>query len=105
MGGTLGVLGGVGMLTHVCLTSTSLGAFLAGSGTWAAVSIPATLGLATGGIGLLVGCAGLGAWALVANLMSEGDDTSRDLAKWIIDSLDGVVKATDAAVAHLQKLE
>jgi len=99
-----GLLGGVGMLTHVSLTSTSLGAWLAGTGTWASLSAGATAGLATGGILLAVGAvAGLA--YLASKGLTWGDDSaSKEIPLLMCTGMDNMKKAHTAQAQYKNKL-
>jgi len=102
-GGVLGVcsaLGGVGMLAHVSVTSTSLGAFFAGTGTWAALSAGATAGLATGGILLIIAIGGGLVHAGTKLATGEGDEASSKIRAAMSSGLEGLKQAHSAAAAH-----
>jgi len=106
--GLLGIasaVGGTGMLLHVSLTSTSLGALLAGTGTTAGLSTGACMGLATGGVFFVVAAAGGLGYLLTKLARQEGDEASKEICSAMCEALDGIKEAHSAAADHNRKLD
>jgi len=103
--GTLGTAASVTMFTHVCVTSTSLGALLSGSGTIAGLSTGACLGLATGGVLIAVGAVGLLIYGGVSALAKDGDNHSREITNALEEGMADIMKAHKACAEHVKKLE
>lgn len=102
--GAVSGVGSIGMLVHVTWTSTSLGAYLAGTGTWAGLSYGACAGLATGG-GLFVVAAIAGVACGLATLTrKEGDEASGQICSALCDAMDGLKEAHSANADHKKML-
>eukprot|EP00811_Abedinium_folium_P007390 NODE_1681_length_2404_cov_7.984629.p1 GENE.NODE_1681_length_2404_cov_7.984629~~NODE_1681_length_2404_cov_7.984629.p1 ORF type:complete len:658 (-),score=115.37 NODE_1681_length_2404_cov_7.984629:311-2284(-) len=102
--GRLSIVGSVGTLTHVAVTSTSLGAFAVGMGEVAAISTGACAGLLSGGALLLVGAVSLAGAKVVKCMMKKGDEDSEQIADTLIAGMQEIVDAHTACTEHIMKL-
>merc|ERR1712129_411713 len=100
----MGAAGGAAMLSHVSLTSTSLGAFLTGNGSWAGLSVGATAGLSTAGILFLAAATGFAGYKVFSWVNHKGHQYSEEMTAEIINAMTNVSEAHGACRNHVTRL-